>query len=161
MHFKDTKLFVPEIAKALNVDVVVEGSVIRDGNSIRVHAQLIRVATDEHFWSEEYDRELPDVLALESDVAQSIADKVEVTLTGQERSRLVAARHVSPQAYDNYLKGSRLSGATVRLMWKRVLHRWRMRLNRIRHLRQPIPAWLRHTTISRRLSSGLLPRRSG
>ncbi|HZD31251.1 MAG TPA: winged helix-turn-helix domain-containing protein [Candidatus Angelobacter sp.] len=109
MQFKNTKLSVPEIAKTLNVDALVEGSVMRDGNRIRVHAQLIRAANDEHFWSEEYDRELPDVLALESDVAQSIADKVAVTVSGQERSRLVAARQVSPQAYDSYLKGSRLS----------------------------------------------------
>jgi TolB-like protein len=57
------------------VDAVVEGSVMREGNRIRVHAQLIRAATDEHFWSKEYDRELPDVLALESDVAQAIATR--------------------------------------------------------------------------------------
>ena len=105
MQLKDTKLSVPEIAKTLNVDAVVEGSVMRDGNRIRVHAQLIRAATDEHFWSEEYDRELPDVLSLESDVAQSIANKVEVTLTGQERSLLAAARPVVPEAYESYLKG--------------------------------------------------------
>jgi tetratricopeptide (TPR) repeat protein len=105
MEFKDTKLSVPEIAKTLNVDAVVEGSVMREGNRIRVHAQLIRVASDEHFWSEEYDRNLSDVLSLESDVAQAIADKVEVTLTGQERSRLVAARPVAPEVYESYLKG--------------------------------------------------------
>ena len=81
MGFRDTKLSVPEIAKNLNVDALVEGSVIRDGNRIRVHAQLIRAATDEHFWSEEYDRQVEDVLALESDVAQSIAEKVKVTVT--------------------------------------------------------------------------------
>lgn len=105
MGFKDTKLSVPEIAKTLKVDAVVEGSVIREGDRIRVHAQLIRAATDEHFWSEEYDRELQDVLALQSDVAQAVAEKVEVTLTGQERSRLVAARAVSPEVYESYLKG--------------------------------------------------------
>ncbi len=109
MRLKDTRMSVPEIGKTLNVDAVVEGSVMREGNRIRVHAQLIRAATDEHFWSEEYDRELPDVLALESEVAQSIANKVEVTLTGQERSRLVTQRRVSPEAYDSYLKGRRLS----------------------------------------------------
>jgi len=85
---KNTQLSVPEIAKTLHVDAVVEGSVIRDGNRIRVHAQLIRAATDEHFWSETYDRELPDVLALQSDVAQSIARRVEVTVTGEENARL-------------------------------------------------------------------------
>jgi TolB-like protein/DNA-binding winged helix-turn-helix (wHTH) protein/Tfp pilus assembly protein PilF len=105
MHFKDTRLSVPEIAKALHVDAIVEGSVIREGSRIRVHAQLIRGATDEHFWSETYDRDLQDALALESDVAQSIARRVEVTVTGEERERLVAARHVSPEVYETYLKG--------------------------------------------------------
>jgi pentatricopeptide repeat protein len=87
------------------VDAIVEGSVIRDGNRIRVHAQLIRAATDEHFWSEAYDRELRDVLTLQSDVAQSIAQKVEVTITGEERARLTAARLIAPEVYENYLKG--------------------------------------------------------
>jgi len=105
MRFRETQLSVPEIAKSLGVDAIVEGSVIREGNRIRVHAQLIRGATDEHFWSESYDRELGDVLTLESDVAQAIARKVEVTVTGQERSRLVASRHISPDVYENYLKG--------------------------------------------------------
>lgn len=105
MRFKQTKLSVPEIAKALGVDAIVEGSVIREGSRIRVHAQLIRGTTDEHFWSESYDRALGDVLTLESDLAQAIAGKVEVTVTGQERSKLVAARHVSPEVYESYLKG--------------------------------------------------------
>jgi TolB-like protein/DNA-binding winged helix-turn-helix (wHTH) protein/Tfp pilus assembly protein PilF len=106
MHYKQTQLSVPEIAKTLQVDALVEGSVIREGGRIRVHAQLIRGTTDEHFWSETYDRELGEVLALESDVAQSIARKVEVTVTGQEQSRLIAARQVSPDVYENYLKGN-------------------------------------------------------
>ncbi|HZS54983.1 MAG TPA: tetratricopeptide repeat protein [Bryobacteraceae bacterium] len=105
MRFKDTKLSAPEIAKTLQVDALVEGSVIREDNRIRVHAQLIRGITDEHFWSETYDREIEHVLSLESEVAQSIAEKVAVTVTGQEHSRLVAARHVAPEVYENYLKG--------------------------------------------------------
>jgi TolB-like protein/Flp pilus assembly protein TadD len=105
MQFKDSKLSVPEIAKALNVDAVVEGSVIREGNRIRVHAQLIRGVADDQFWSGSYDRELRDVLALQSDVAQVIANKVEVTVTGKERARLVAARPVAPEAYESNLKG--------------------------------------------------------
>jgi TolB-like protein/Tfp pilus assembly protein PilF len=110
MHFKDTQLSVPEIARTLHVDAIVEGSVIRDGSRIRVHAQLIRGATDEHLWSEAYDRELRDALALESEVAQSIARRVEVTVTGEERARLVAARHVSPEVYESYLKGQFATG---------------------------------------------------
>jgi TolB-like protein/DNA-binding winged helix-turn-helix (wHTH) protein/Flp pilus assembly protein TadD len=105
MRFKDTDLSVPEIAKTLQVDAIVEGSVIRDGSRIRVHAQLIRAATDEHVWSEAYDRELRDVLSLQSDVAQSIARKVEVTVTGQEHANLNSARTVDPEAYEAYLKG--------------------------------------------------------
>src|SRR5258708_5661269 len=106
MRFKDTQLLVPEIAKTLGVDAVVEGSVMREGNQIRVHAQLIRAATDEHFWSETYDRDLRDVLALQSEVAQAIAQKVEVTVSGEERNRLIAVRPISPEVYENYLKGS-------------------------------------------------------
>ena len=105
MQFKNTSLSVPEIAKTLHIDAIVEGSVIRDAGRIRVHAQLIRAATDEHFWSETYDRELRDVLALQSEVAQSIARKVEITLTGEEHAMLTAARSVSPDVYETYLKG--------------------------------------------------------
>src|SRR6185436_16398889 len=105
MRFKDTQLSAQEIARTLQVDALVEGSVVRDGNRIRVHAQLIRGPTDDHFWSQAYDRELRDVLSLQSDVAQSIAQKVEITITGKERDRLIAARSVSPEVYESYLKG--------------------------------------------------------
>ena len=104
MRFRDPKLSVPEIARMLGVDAIVEGSVIREGSRIRVTAQLIRAASDDHFWSETYDREMGDTLQLESDVAQSIARKVEVTVTGEERARLLAAHHVSPEVYESYLK---------------------------------------------------------
>ena len=104
MRFKGTKLSVPEIARMLGVDALVEGSVIRQGSRIRVHAQLIRASTDEHLWSDEYDGELGDVLTLESEVAQSIARRVEVKVTGEERARLVAVHHVSPEVYESYLK---------------------------------------------------------
>src|SRR5207244_4066001 len=105
MRLKNSDLSVPAIAKALQVDVLVEGSVIREGDHIRVTAQLIRGTTDEHFWSETYDRELPDVLALQSDVAQAIARKVKVTVTGKEEHRLTASHTVLPEAYEIYLKG--------------------------------------------------------
>lgn len=102
---ENAQMTVPEIAKTLHVDAIVEGSVIRQGTRVRVTAQLIRGATDEHFWAQTYDRDLADVLALESDVAQSIADKVEVTLTGGEQERLAASRRVAPEVYDSYLQG--------------------------------------------------------
>ena len=105
MRFKDPQASVPDIAKMLKVDAIVEGSVMREGNRIRVTAQLIRGATDEHFWSETYDRELSDALTLESELAQTIAKKVEVTVSGAEHQRLAAARSVAPEVYESYLKG--------------------------------------------------------
>jgi TolB-like protein/DNA-binding winged helix-turn-helix (wHTH) protein len=106
MRFRDTALSGPEIAKTLHVDALVEGSIIREGSRVRVHAQLIRASSDEHFWSETYDRELRDVLSLQSDVAQAIARKVEVTVAGEEEQRLSAWHTVLPNAYESYLKGS-------------------------------------------------------
>lgn len=105
MHFKDTQLTVPEIAKKLHVDAIVEGSVIREGSRIRIHAQLIQASTDEHFWSQSYDRDLRDVLDLQSDVAQAIARKVKVTVSEEEQARLTVRRSVPPEVYESYLKG--------------------------------------------------------
>jgi TolB-like protein/Flp pilus assembly protein TadD len=105
MHFKNSPLSVPEIAKTLGVDAIVEGSVIREGNQIRVHAQLIRGATDEHIWAEQYQREYRSILTLQQEVAQSIAERIEVSLTPRERGRLAAAHPVAPEAHEDYLKG--------------------------------------------------------
>ncbi|MGH8221134.1 MAG: tetratricopeptide repeat protein [Steroidobacteraceae bacterium] len=105
MRFKNPEVSLPQIGRALGVDAIVEGSVIHAGNRIRVTAQLVRAASDEHFWSENYDRKLENVLSLESELAQAIAEKVEVTVSGPERARLAAARAVSPEVYESYLKG--------------------------------------------------------
>ena len=105
MQFKNPQLSVPQIAKMLHVDAVVEGSIMRQDNRVRVTVQLIRGSTDEHFWSETYDRDLRDVFAVQSELAQSIARKVQVTITGAEHARLIAARPVAPEVYESYLKG--------------------------------------------------------
>jgi len=105
MRFKSPQESVPEIAKTLGVDAVVEGSVVREGSRIRVTAQLIRGATDEHFWSETYDREMEDALGLEAELAQAIAEKVEATVSGVEEQRLTSTRQVVPEVYESYLKG--------------------------------------------------------
>jgi len=110
MKFKETKLSVPEIAKALGVDAIVEGSLIRDGSHVRVHAQLIRAASDKHLWAQEYDRELQNILVLQSDIAQSIAKKVSDSITSQERVMLVAARPVVPEVYELYVKAKNAPG---------------------------------------------------
>ena len=105
MRFKDPQLSASEIGRRLNVDALVEGSVTREGMRMRVTVQLIRAASDEHFWSETYDRQFKEALALESELAQAIAARVEVTVTGAERERLAAVRTVTPEVYENYLKG--------------------------------------------------------
>jgi len=105
MHFQDTQLSLPEIAQALQVDVIVEGSVIRDGSQIRVHAQLIRAATDEHIWAGQYEREYGSVLVLQQDVAGDIADQIEANLTPGRRARLAGTRGMDAEAYEAYLKG--------------------------------------------------------
>ena len=105
MHFKNTQLSVPEIVKTLGVDAIVEGSVMREGNQIRVHAQLIRATTDEHIWAEEYQREYRSVLAIQEEVARSIAERIEISLTPTERASLASTHPVDPEAHENYLKG--------------------------------------------------------
>jgi TolB-like protein/Flp pilus assembly protein TadD len=105
MHFKNTQLSVPEIAKTLGVDAIVEGSVMREGGQIRVHAQLIRGTTDAHIWAEEYQREYRSILSVQREVAQSIAERIEISLTPQERGSLASQHPVDPEAYEDYLKG--------------------------------------------------------
>jgi TolB-like protein len=105
MRFKNPQVSIPEIARTLGVDAIVEGSVTKEGDHVRVTAQLIRGAADTHFWSETYDREMSGALSLESELAQSIAEKVKVTVTGEEHERLSSARPVAPEVYESYLKG--------------------------------------------------------
>lgn len=104
MQFKGTRKSVPAIGKELNVDAVIEGSVLRSGEKIRVSIRLLRVNTEEHLWSNTYDRELRDVLALQNDVAQAIARQIEVAVEADSATR-AATRPVPPAVYDNYLKG--------------------------------------------------------
>ncbi len=106
MRFKGSQLPLPEIAKALNVDAVIEGSVLRDGRKVRITAQLIDARTDRHLWSNSYDRDVRDVLALQGDVARAIAREVHFTLTKKAEARLSVGRTpVSEQALDAYLQG--------------------------------------------------------
>jgi TolB-like protein/DNA-binding winged helix-turn-helix (wHTH) protein/Tfp pilus assembly protein PilF len=104
MQFKATRKSVPTIGKELNVDAVIEGSVLRSGEKIRVSIRLLRVNTEEHIWSDTYDRELRDVLALQNDVAQAIAGQIQVAVEADSAIR-INTRPVPPAVYDNYLKG--------------------------------------------------------
>jgi len=105
MRFKGTDKPLPEIARELNVDAVVEGSVLRAGDRVRITAQLIHAATDTNLWAESYERDLRDVLTLQSEVAKTIVQEVQIKLTAQDQARLSSSRRVNPQAYEAYLKG--------------------------------------------------------
>jgi TolB-like protein/Flp pilus assembly protein TadD/tRNA A-37 threonylcarbamoyl transferase component Bud32 len=105
MRYKKTEKPLPQIAKELNVDAVIEGSVLRAGGRVRITAQLIQASTDRHLWAETYDRDLRDVLALQGEVAQAIASEVKAKVTPQEQALLASARLVNPAAYELYLKG--------------------------------------------------------
>jgi TolB-like protein/Flp pilus assembly protein TadD len=105
MRFKDTDTPIPEIARLLHVDAVVEGSVLRSGGRVRITTQLIQAEPERHIWAESYERDLREVLALQNDVARRIAQEIEITLTSDEVARLSADRPVDPEAYDAYLIG--------------------------------------------------------
>jgi len=105
MVYKGARKPLPQIARELNVDAVVEGTVLHSGDQVRVTAQLIEASTDKHLWSQSYEGELRDTLALQNRVASAIADQIRISLTPQEKAALKNIRVVNPEAYESYLKG--------------------------------------------------------
>ncbi len=105
MQYKDVKKPLPEIARELNVDVVVEGSVVRVAEKVRIAVQLIHAPTDTHLWVGSYERDLRDILTLLSEVSRTIARQIEITVTPDQEARLAARRPVNPETYEAYLKG--------------------------------------------------------
>jgi len=105
MRYKKTDKPLPQIARELGVGGVVEGSVLRVGDRVRITAQLIHAASDEHLWAESYERDLRDVLALQAELARAIANEIRINLTPQEQARLASTRPVNPEAHESYLRG--------------------------------------------------------
>jgi len=105
MHYKRVYRPIAEIARELGVGKLVEGTVLRSGDRVRISAQLIEAATDTHLWAESYERDMQDVLSLTSEVARTIASEIQVKLTPQEQAQLAGAHQVDPEAYENYLRG--------------------------------------------------------
>jgi len=105
MRYRQTDKSAREIARELGVDVLVEGSVLRAKNEVRITAQLIDGNTEEHLWAQSFDRELTSILALHSDVAQAIAREIQIAVTPAEETDWASARPVNPEAYELYLKG--------------------------------------------------------
>jgi TolB-like protein/DNA-binding winged helix-turn-helix (wHTH) protein/Tfp pilus assembly protein PilF len=105
MRFKGTRISLPEIARELKVDAVIEGSVQRTRDRVRISVQLIHAPSDTHLWAREYERELTDVLKLQGEVARAVADEIRVQVTAEERARLASAGTVDPTAHQEYLLG--------------------------------------------------------
>lgn len=106
-HYKGTRETLPEIARRLHVDAVIEGAVLRVGNRVRVTAQLIEASTDRHLWAETYESDLRDVLGLQDAIARAITNEVQIRLSSSQPSPVAStrARPVDPDAYDLYLRG--------------------------------------------------------
>jgi len=105
IRYKGSDKPLREIARELQAHALIEGSVMRAGDDVRINVQLIEAAADRHLWADIFDRKLEDVLALHSDVVRAIAAEVKVTLTPQEETRLAGARQINPETYEAYLKG--------------------------------------------------------
>jgi len=105
MRYKGARKSLPEIARELKVDAVVEGSVLRSNNRVRINARLIQVASDRQMWAETYERDLRDVLALQADVAGAIVREIRIHVAPEESSQLASKRAVDPDAYEAYLQG--------------------------------------------------------
>lgn len=103
--FKGKEVSIPKVAEALGVNTILEGSVRRAGDHVRITAQLIDVETDSHLWSDTYDRELKDVFSIQDDIAKSIVDALQMTLSPKERRAIQFVATSNPRAYDFYLRG--------------------------------------------------------
>lgn len=105
MSYKRVRKPLPQIARELNVDGVVEGTVLRSGNQVRITAQLIKASDDKHLWSHSYEGDFRDALALQNQVARSIAEEIRINVSPREQTELKSVKVVNPQAYESYLKG--------------------------------------------------------
>jgi TolB-like protein/DNA-binding winged helix-turn-helix (wHTH) protein/Flp pilus assembly protein TadD len=105
MPYRDTRKTLPQIARELNVDAVVEGTVLRSGDQVRITAQLIQAAIDKHLWAQSYEGDVRDTLSLQKQVARTIADQIRIELTPHEQAVLRKVQAVNPEAYEDYLKG--------------------------------------------------------
>ena len=105
MQFKGSKETLPQIGRDLKVDAVVEGTVVRGEKRVRITAQLIQASSDQHLWARSYERDLKDVLVLQDEIAEDIAEQVRVKLTPTDRGLLIQAHSVDPEAHDAYLRG--------------------------------------------------------
>jgi len=105
MQYKDSKKPLPEIAKELNVDAIVEGSVLRSGSRVRITAEFIHAEDDHHIWAQSYERDQRDIFAVQSEVTSAIAESIQLKIAPETRQKLATTRAIDPQAHEDYLRG--------------------------------------------------------
>src|SRR6266849_259994 len=105
MEYKSVKKRLPQVARELNVDAILEGSVWRSEGKVRITAQLVQATPERHLWAKSYERNLRDIMSIQSEVAQSVAEEIRIKLSAQEQARLQRPRLVNPEAHDAYLRG--------------------------------------------------------
>ena len=110
MQYKGTKKPLPEIAKELNVEAIIEGTVSHSGNHLRITANLVQASPEKHLWAQSYDSEVSDALTVQGQLAQAVAREIQVTLSQKERNLLATPRPVNPDAQDLYFRGSYVLG---------------------------------------------------
>jgi len=129
MSYKANPKPIPEIAAELDVDAVIEGSVLLAGDEVRITAQLVAARPERHMWANDYERKMEKVLALHKDVAKAIAEEIKVTLTLNEEAQLASARPVNPEAYKAYLKGRYFHDRFTKEDLDQALEHFRQALN--------------------------------
>ena len=134
MQYKGTRKPLPLIARELGVDAVVEGTIVRSGQTVRITAKLVQACDDRHLWSEKYERALGDVLRLQAEVAQAIADQIQVKLTSKEYVSVAHVRPINPQAHEAYLKGGFSGISGQGRVWTKASNTSAKRLNSNPHM---------------------------
>ena len=129
MQYKGSKKSLPVIARELQVDALVEGTVSRSGNNMRITANLVQASPERHLWAETYDSEVGDILAVQTKVAQAVAREIQVKLTPEEQKLLSSSRPVNPEAHDDYLRGRYLCDKDTREGLDKAIQHFRKAIN--------------------------------
>jgi TolB-like protein/DNA-binding winged helix-turn-helix (wHTH) protein/Tfp pilus assembly protein PilF len=122
MDYKGTHESLEKIAHELHVDAIVEGTVLRSGDRVRITAELVQVSTDRHLWADTYESQLGDILALQNQVAAAIVSQIRIKLTPQDKEALAAARPINPGAFEDYLKGRYYWGKRSQAALDKAIH---------------------------------------
>ena len=141
MQFKNTHEGLPQITRELGVDGIVEGSVLRSGDRVRITAQLVRGATDQHIWAESYERDLRDLVTLQDEVSRSIALQIQKQIATPSSQRMASSAAVSPQAHEDYLKGRYFWNLRSEAGYLKAIDYFQVAVKEDPTTRKPTPAW--------------------